>query len=481
MKRRIATSFIIAILMTLCLQNEVSADYILDKYLNQIPIPVTYEVTRVIKSLGEHGFMKQPKDLFIDNEDNIYIADTENNRILKLNTRGEVLNVFTQAEGIPFNKPQGVFVDEKGNIWIGDTGNQRIATLYPDGSDRKMYYKPESALLNNDYMRENFTFDPSKICVSPVGYIYVLKGTTLMVIDEHNNFRGFIGASQVNFSLTRALIRIFGTQTQKDRTLKPEPDAYTNFDIGKDGMIYGVVVSSKNGEQIKKLNSIGQNTYPSAPYDIYGEYSYDSGTRMGPSFVDIAVHDNGIITVVERNKCMIYQYDQEGNLLTAFGGKGNVKGTFQTPSAIDVDSEGNIYLLDSSTGILQVFEPTKFIKLVHQAVYLNEEGKYNEAMEYWQEVLKIDANYTLAHKGVGKLYYKEEQWKKSLESYYAAEDKTGYSKAFKEFRHQIFRKYFAVVIIIAVALIIGFIKLFILAKRKSDQLAYDIEYKERRL
>lgn len=464
----------------LSVQNKAFADYILDKNLNRIPIPTTYEVDKIIKSLGEYGFMKQPQDVFVDEKDNIYIADTGNNRIIKLSPQGEVLRVFAEVGGEVLKNPQGVFVDDKGNIWIGDTGNQRIVTLYPDGTVRKIYYKPESELLNSDFMKESFTFDPSKIGVNSVGYIYVLKGTTLMIIDEQNNFRGFIGASNVDFSLTRMLIKIFGTQAQKDRTLKPQPEAYTNFTIGKDGMIYGVVVSSNKGQQIKKLNSIGQNIYPSAPYGIYGEYSYKDGLRVGPTFVDIAVQDNGIITVIERNSCMMYQYDQEGNLLTAFGGKGNVKGKFQVPSAIDVDSKGNIYVLDSSTGILQIFKPTKFIKLVHQAVYLDVEGRYEEAMSYWQEVLKIDANYTLAHKGLGRLYYKKGQWGKSIERYQAAEDKIGYSKAFKEFRHENFRKYFVIIVLIFTILIVTFIKIFTFMKKKADQLVYDIEYRERR-
>lgn len=458
-------------LMICIAATDVFADYVLDENHSQILIPKTYEVNKIIKNLGNAGFMNDPQDVFIDHKDNIYIADTGNNRILKLNPEGEVVKVFDKADGVPFNSPQGVFVDQEDNIWVGDTGNQRIATLYPDGTDRKIYTRPDSNLLG-----DNFIFDPSKIYVNSVGYIYILKGSTLMSIDENNNFRGFIGANKVNFSLARALIRMFGTRSQRDRTAKPEPDAYTNFTIGKDGMIYGTVVSSENGEQIRKLNPVGNNVYPSAPFGYYGEIYVGDGTILPPSFVDIAVQDNGIITAVEKNNCKIYQYDQSGNLITVFGGRGATKGTFQVPSAIDVDSQGNIYLLDSSTGILQKYEPTDFIKLVHQAIFLEEEGRYDEAMNYWTQVLKIDANYALAHKGVGKLYYKQENWEDSMGSYFAADDKVGYSKAYKEYRHKFFRKNFPVIVLLVAVLAAGFITVFIKLKRKADYLAHHLEY-----
>lgn len=454
--------------------NVAFADYVLDKNYNEISIPETYKVNSIIKNLGDAGFMDNPQDVFIDDMDNIYIADTGNNRILKLNSEGIIQRIFDQADGLPFNSPQGVFVDKDGSIWVGDTGNQRVATLHSDGTDRKVYVKPDSPLLG-----ESFTFDPSKIYVNSVGYIYVLKGTTLMSIDENNNFRGFIGANKVNYSFSRVLIRMFGTQTQKDRISKPEPDAYTNFTIGKDGMIYGTVVSSRNGEQIRKLTPVGNNVYPSAPFDHYGEISIKDGIAVDPSLVDIAVADNGIITVVEKNNCKIYQYDQVGNLITVFGGIGTTKGQFLVPSAIDIDSQGNLFLLDSSTGILQKYEPTEFIQLIHQSVFLEEEGKYDEAMDYWEKVLKIDDNYSLVHKGIGKLDYKKENWKDSFNRYYAADDKIGYSKAYKEYRHQTFRENFFIITLIVVVLLFVVVTVFVKIKRKADQIAHDVEYNDR--
>ena len=65
-------------------------------------------------------------DIFIDKNDNVYIADYDNNRIVKFN------NDFTEFEIVAgnngsgnnsnqLNNPQGIFVDNDGNIYIADT------------------------------------------------------------------------------------------------------------------------------------------------------------------------------------------------------------------------------------------------------------------------------------------------------------------------------------------------------------------------
>lgn len=271
-----------------------------------IPIPQAYEVVATFKNLGDAGFMNHPEDLFVGPDDLLYVADTENNRVLKMTCEGEVLAVLTEAAGTALNKPRGVYVGDDLSIWIADTGNLRLATLYADLTDRKVYGKPDSALLEN-----NFTFDVQKLFVADTGYIYVLKGANLIAMDEGNNFRGYLGADEVGFSLSRTLIRMFGSKSQIERTVKQEPASYANFFIGADHMIYGIL-SNKDTAQIRKLNSVGNNTYPEETYGFVLED--EEGNPLTPTLADITVEKNGILTVVDRRTGLLYQYDQEGNL-----------------------------------------------------------------------------------------------------------------------------------------------------------------------
>ena len=436
-----------------------------------IPIPAAYEVYTTIKNLGDAGFMNHPEDIFIAPDDTVYVADGENNRVLQMTREGVVLREITQGCGMALKKPRGVYVHTDGSVWIADTGNLRIVTLNADLTDRKEYVRPDSTLLG-----ENFTFDVQKIFVANTGYIYALKGANLLTLDESNQFRGYLGADKVGFSLSRFLIRLFGSKSQIERTVKQEPASYSNFFIGSDNMIYGIL-SNKNTAQIRKLNSVGTNTYPEETYGFTLPDTSAGATNkeLEPTFADITVEDNGIITVVDRGTGLIYQYDQDGNLLCCFGGLGNTGGLFQIPISIDADSEGYLYVLDYQNNEITVFKPTHFIELVHEAVTLHGEGRYDEALVYWQEALEIDSNYALAHRGVAKIMGKQEDWGSALRSYELAGDREGYSEAFSEYRHEYFRQHFLLVVVAVVVIAFAAVKLLALAKRKADQWADDVQ------
>ncbi len=468
MMKRFCACLLAMLLLTSTALAAVGVDaFVADKDENYIPVPATYEVHTTIKNLGEGDFMKHPEDIFIGPDNMMYVADTENNRVLVMTLEGKVVKEITQACGKKLSKPRGVYVGEDLSLWIADTGNLRLATLNADGSDRKEYVKPDSTLLEN-----NFTFDVQKLFVANTGYIYVLKGANLIALDEANNFRGYLGADDVGFSLSRTLIRMFGSKSQIERTVKQEPASYSNFYIGADNMIYGIL-SNKDTAQIRKLNSVGNNTYEEQKYGFTLEDK--TGEPLKPTFADVTVEDNGIITVVDRLSGLIYQYDQEGNLLCTFGGIGTVGGLFQIPVSIDHDSEGNLYVLDYNTGAITVFKPTHFIQLVHQAVTLHGEGRYEEALVFWREALEINSNYALAHRGVAKVMGKQENWKAALDSYYLADDKEGYSEAFAEYRHEMFRKYFVPIVAVIFVGVFLLVKLLSLAKRKADQWADDVQ------
>ncbi len=443
--------------------------YVVDTKDNLVPIPKSYTAWGSIKNLGETGFMNHPEDLFIDKDGYLYVADTENNRIIKMDRNGKVYSVYTEAFGNTFKKPKGVYVHSDGTIWIADSGNLRIVVIDQNGNDVKSFGKPESSLLDS-----SFTFDPEKIFVNSMGYIYALKGANLMSLDQQNDFHGYIGASKVGFSLNRLFIRMFGSQSQIERTLKQEPTSYSNFLIANDGMIYGVL-ATETSNQIRRLNSVGNNTYPVGTYGLTIEME-GKQELVEPFFADLAVADNGIISLIDKNTGLLYQYDQQGNLLAAFGGLGDYEGVYQIPVSIAVDAEGFLYVLDYSSNSITILEPTEFIRLVHQAVTYHENGEYDLAREYWQKVLTIDSNYALAHKGIAKVLGKEENWLGALNEYRIADDKVGFSKAYSEFRHEYFRNNFTLVVAFISIGLFSFFKFFWFIKKKASDWAKSIEF-----
>ena len=403
--------------------------------------------------------LNNPNDLFINEQGYMFIADTGNNRIVKMTLDGVLLGVFTGPKDSPLKTPNGVFADDEGNMYVADTGNYRIVHLSADGSFVEEFTRPESPNLPED-----FNFDPTKVIVSDTGYIYALKGQYLISIDGYGKFRGFVGQSKLPFSLSRWLARIFASKEQLEKMSTEVPDSYTNVTLSDDNMIYASSEDTTEGE-LKKLNSIGTNIYKkygkSVPEWLKALYtlnfddipfSYGDRQMDMPRFVDISVDSDEIVTAIDAETCRLFQYDKDANLLAIFGSYDERDGGFIQPISLDVDADGTYYILDKSKNNIQAFKPTAFIKNVHAAVGEYNKGDYDKASELWSEVLKTGENYQLAHAGIAQAAYKQEDWQKSMEEYKLAGDRVNYSKAFAKYRHSLFRGNFILVVLGACAL-----------------------------
>jgi len=465
-KRAITVSLLLLIFCTSA-QALGTMDYVVDTDgKTQIPIPVTHQIEEVYGYLGpDGGFLTEPNDIFVDSNDNIYIADTGNNRIVKLNPEGEYVRSYTDSDRL--GGPEGIYVSDNGDVYIGDTLNQRIVHLDKDDNFIEEFTKPESELLD-----EGDNFQVGRISITKQGYIYTIKGQYFMAIDAKNEFKGFIGGNNVGFSLKSLLIRMFASDEMKAKLLAVTPASYNSFTIGGDGMTYAVTDETKTSEQIQKLNSLGENIYKSK---TFGETYYNKHTMQynNPRFVDIAVNDENIIYVLEQYSKQIYTYDQEGNILAVFGGEGSIKGQFSLPIALDVNSEGDIFVLDKATGYVHRFEQTEFVKNVITAVMDYEDGDYGAAYESWNRVLSIDANYTIANQGIAKSLYKSGDLEDSMKYYKWADDKGGYGQAFSEYRYQIFRAHFGVIVLIMASIITLLIFTISRLKKRADAMAFD--------
>jgi uncharacterized protein (TIGR03437 family) len=76
------------------------------------------------------AFLNAPEAIALDAAGDVYIADTGNNRIMKLTPQGTLTHF---AANVSLNAPRAIGVDPKGNIWIGDNAT-RTLKLAADGT-----------------------------------------------------------------------------------------------------------------------------------------------------------------------------------------------------------------------------------------------------------------------------------------------------------------------------------------------------------
>jgi len=148
---------------------------------------------------------------------------------------------------------------------------------------------------------------------------------------------------------------------------------------------------------------------------------------------DITALQNEIYVVVDRMRGRLFGYDSQGIMLWAFGTKGSMDGTFSRASALD-HMGYDLFVVDELKNNITVFTPTEYGQLIYDATdaYLN--GDYDYSDRLWRDVMKLNANYTLAFRGIGRSLLREEQYEEAMDYFERAHAREEYGRAFKQYR-----------------------------------------------
>ncbi len=433
MKNRLNWSALFVVFLVLSLSGVSSAQvpyysYTEDSEGNLVRTQDAYLPRLTVDKIGDLE-LRAPSDIHIDTHDNVYIADTDNKRIVVLNSDLELQSLV--GEGI-LQRPTGVFVDGQGLIYAADYGKSLVFQFSSDGELLQTFGRPDSPLFG----RSN-PYRPLKVVVDRRGNLYIIgDGTTdgVIQLSPYGDFLGYYGANEARSNLRLLLQRTFFTQEQRARLFRNVPPSPTNIAIDQKGLIY--TVTQGHGQAVKKLDISGANMLP-------------AGMAHDPLFVDIYIGPIGNIFVLSQNG-LIYEFDSEGNLIFIFGGRDSGRqrqGLFSNPSGIAVNSKGEVFVVDRERHNIHVFSRTEFTTQVHHALALYNEGYYVQSQEPWQYVLRLNNLFDLAHTGMGHGYYKLQMYEEALESYEISNNKTGYSNAFWEIRNQWLQDHLGTIII----------------------------------
>ncbi|NIK67279.1 SMP-30/gluconolactonase/LRE family protein [Paenibacillus sp. BK720] len=394
--------------------------------------------------------MLNPKDLFIDEHDVIYVADTGNNRIAVFDRQGKLQRFITVPDS-PLNKPEGIFVTAQGDIYVADTGNKRVVRLTGEGKLVQEYKKPESPILPSTYI-----YDPVKLAVDKRGYLYIvtLGGYQgLLVLAPNGKVQSFFGSNQTRLGVLDKVKRLLYTKQMYDNEVSKLPVSISSVTMDANGLLYTTSSGDISRNQVKKLNFRGVNLLKGGSAGRFGEVNHFERNNSGgkgfikPQLADLTVDRFGNITVIDKQYKVLSQYDANGDLLYFWGGisadSATQLGLMKSPIAIASSSNGDLFVLDDQEGIIQQFRLTEFGALVNKANAMTLQGRYAESESAWQEVLRINVYFAPALRGLGKAAYQQGNYEQARTYFYDGGSKKGYSNALWQIRYAWFQAHFS--------------------------------------
>lgn len=392
--------------------------YTVNGYGEYIETQTAYLPVRSIRLIDELSF-STASDMQITDDNIMYIADTGNKRIIVSDLEGNLIRVV--GEGI-LGSPTGIFITEDHTLYVADEVNEHVYVFSDSGELITEYGKPDHPLFG-----DTATFKPQKVAVDKRGSIYVIsKGNSngIIQLSQANNgeFLGYFGVNDARIDLMGMFRDLIFTDEQKAQLKSTAPVTTNNLTIDSKGLIY-TITQGEAQKTLKKLNMAGTDLLGGAPYDDY------------PG--DVIVGPIGNIFVTSTNG-YIYEYTSEGQLLFVFGGRDNGDqrvGLFKTVSSISMDNNQWLYVLDQEKNEIQIFEPTEFANLVHDALVLYEDGHYLESKQPWLDVIEMNSLFDFAKVGLGEALFKEEAYDEAQVTFKQGLDAAGYSDSFWEIRN----------------------------------------------
>ena len=466
--------------------------YVYDIEGDPLYSPDAYTAIKNVSSedMGLEVPIETPGDMITDMAQNVYIADTGNNRIVVLDRYYKVkftISTFSNDQGVPDSlaAPQGVFVSEPNDkydklIWVCDTGSNRIVVFDEFGEFVKIIEEPESPLFDTDSV-----YKPVAMAVDAYNRLYVVSSTTyqgIIVMTDEGEFNGFIGAQAVAISAWDIIWRRFQTEEQREQQEQLISTEFNNIAINRDkGLVYVTTSTIDEGNvdgairggakdgiysPVKLLNANGDEIMrrngfwiPAGEID-YVTMSSDSDDIVGVSrIIDAAVGPLDTWSIIDENRNRIYTYDFNGNLLFAFGDSGTMLGNLASIEAIAY--QGNTMLiLDKTNDNITVYQRTEYGDILLSAIEAEANQDFEMAIDLWTEVLKRNSNFDSAYVGIGQAMYRNKDYANSLSYFESAYDTTNWSNSYKEIRKEWMSTYFLLLLAIIVGVILGLMFFF---------------------
>jgi uncharacterized protein (TIGR03437 family) len=352
-----------------------------------------------------------PRGLCVDSAGNVYLADTQNNRIRKINTQGIITTVagdatggFTgdgvQATSTSLFQPSGVAIDSKGDLFISDGLNARLRMVNPSGIISTVAGGGTSVLDGGALQAS----------LGPLGIALDANGNVLVVEPGYRRVRRVVLAQESITTVAGQLpIANAGDNVPATSTPLLAPDGVAVDSIGN------VYVSDYTDQRIRKISPSGIiSTIAGNGIPGYTKSGQASAAEIGNP-QDMSFDPLGDLFFATG---AVQKIDINGALSTVAGGGGNGYGGDHGPATAAqllgptdavVDAAGNIYISDRGNSVIRMVNTagiiTTFAGTAGKAAYGGDGGPATAAQIFqpWQLALDQSGNLYIADWGNGRV------------------------------------------------------------------------------
>ena len=314
-----------------------------------------------------------PYGVAVDSAGNLYIADTNNDRIRKVDSAGTITTIAGTGEqgfggdGGPatqarLNYPYGVAVDGAGNLYIADRYNNRIRRVDGTGTITTIAGTEKRGFSGDGGPAiQAPLFLPTGVAVDGAGNLYIA--------DQYNHRIRKVDSTGTITTIAGTGERRFGGDGGP--AIQAQLDEPTGVVVDGAGNLY---IADLANHRIRKVDSTGTIT------TIAGTGERGFGGDGGPATqarlnypYGVAVDGAGNLYIADPYNHRIRKVDSTGTITTiagtgeqGFGGDGGpaIQAQLDAPSGVAVDEAGNLYIADWSNARIRKVDGTGTITTI---------------------------------------------------------------------------------------------------------------------